>query len=312
MSDRDLTGRRFGRLTVAGDSGERKGGSILWKCRCDCGGETTAMRYELESGNVTNCGCVERQYASKRQAEDLTGRRFGRLTALRRAETPGAVRWVCLCDCGRESIVLASQLKNGRTRSCGCLKNRQALNASDLTGRRFGRLTALYRVPGPGPVKKAIWHCRCDCGNETDVCAMSLVRGLTKSCGCLSRETSSRMHEHMHYQDNTCAEILRRACAGTDARKSKAGFRGLFRMENGKYRAMITFQGKHYNLGHYTEFSDAVQARLDAEKAMHEGYLEAMERYEGKAQADPAWAEGNPFYYHVERVDGGFAVSTNG
>ncbi len=312
MGKYDLTGRRFGMLTVEGDSGERKAGCVLWRCRCDCGGEILAKRYELESGNAVSCGCVERQYASHGRAEDLTGRRFGRLTALRRAEGPGIVRWVCRCDCGKETVVSAIQLKTGRTRSCGCLRNREALNSLDLTGQRFGRLTALYRVPDGSDLKKAMWRCRCDCGKETDVYAWSLLKGVTKSCGCLNREVRSKMHEHMHYQNDTCAEVLRQACADTGERKSKAGFRGLYLLESGKYRVMITFQGKHYNLGHYSNFEDAVRARLDAEEIMHEGYLKALENYEGNAKACPAWAEANPFYYTVTRVNGSFIADTNG
>lgn len=57
---------------------------------------------------------------------DLTGHRFGRLVALscephRRASGRAIVRWRCLCNCGNETIVSTSELRNGDTRSCGCL-----------------------------------------------------------------------------------------------------------------------------------------------------------------------------------------------
>lgn len=53
---------------------------------------------------------------------DLTGRHFGKLEVLKRAENGknGAIRWLCLCDCGNKTIVQGSNLKNGRTSSCGC------------------------------------------------------------------------------------------------------------------------------------------------------------------------------------------------
>lgn len=50
----------------------------------------------------------------------------------------------------------------------------------DLTGRRFGALTVISRVAG---TKRTTWHCKCDCGRETDVLAGSLKRGYTTSCG---------------------------------------------------------------------------------------------------------------------------------
>lgn len=116
----------------------------------------------------------------------------------------------------------------------------------------------------------------------------------------------------MHCQNDTCAEVLKRIREDTGTRKSKAGFRGLFLMQNGKYRASITFQGKHYNLGHYASFDQAAQARLDAEDVLHAGYLRALQKYERTAEDNPEWADRNPFFYVVTRVDGVFQVSTDG
>lgn len=50
---------------------------------------------------------------------DLTGQKFNRLTIL---EYKGASKWLCKCDCGKEIIVASNNLKNGHTKSCGCLK----------------------------------------------------------------------------------------------------------------------------------------------------------------------------------------------
>ena len=53
---------------------------------------------------------------------DLTGQRFGRLTALSRLEGNGMSRWLCSCDCGRMREVFTTNLVNGRTRACGCIR----------------------------------------------------------------------------------------------------------------------------------------------------------------------------------------------
>lgn len=55
---------------------------------------------------------------------DLTGQRFGRLVVEGFAYTNKHRRsmWVCKCDCGQEKIVDIQHLKNGLTKSCGCLK----------------------------------------------------------------------------------------------------------------------------------------------------------------------------------------------
>ena len=59
-----------------------------------------------------------------KHAPDLTGQRFGRLVAMRRADVrvnDGAA-WLCRCDCGRWSNVKGLRLRRGTTRSCGCLQ----------------------------------------------------------------------------------------------------------------------------------------------------------------------------------------------
>ncbi len=73
-----------------------------------------------------------------RKLIDLTGRRFGRLVVIERAENDkrgGKVRWACLCDCGTERIVRGALLRNGESQSCGCLhaeKNRDQLTTHGM------------------------------------------------------------------------------------------------------------------------------------------------------------------------------------
>ena len=68
--------------------------------------------------------------------KDITGRRFGRLTALRRdGYSEGwQIMWICRCDCGRIVRVQKGNLMRGRTKSCGCLK----LDLLDNNRRRHG------------------------------------------------------------------------------------------------------------------------------------------------------------------------------
>ena len=58
-----------------------------------------------------------------RKKINLTGQRFGKLTALEPAENIGPrTAWRCLCDCGQECAVTTQQLRSGRQTSCGCDK----------------------------------------------------------------------------------------------------------------------------------------------------------------------------------------------
>jgi hypothetical protein len=52
----------------------------------------------------------------------MAGERFGRLSVVRRAgnSAAGIATWLCLCDCGNRTVVMGSNLRRGRTKSCGC------------------------------------------------------------------------------------------------------------------------------------------------------------------------------------------------
>ncbi len=55
--------------------------------------------------------------------DNIAGRRFGRLLVLQQVKNPAKhknAKWECLCDCGTVKSVLAKNLKNGSTKSCGC------------------------------------------------------------------------------------------------------------------------------------------------------------------------------------------------
>lgn len=53
----DLTGQRFGRLSVIGFAGKAKNGHSKWLCRCDCGNEVTISYEALKRGDSKSCGC---------------------------------------------------------------------------------------------------------------------------------------------------------------------------------------------------------------------------------------------------------------
>lgn len=54
--------------------------------------------------------------------KDITGQKFGKLTTLYRLHnTKSPTKWLCICDCGNLTETHLSSLKNGNTKSCGCL-----------------------------------------------------------------------------------------------------------------------------------------------------------------------------------------------
>ena len=171
----------------------------------------------------------------------------------------------------------------------------------DITGKRYGKLVALYSLGRTDECGSMLWRCRCDCGNEVDVSVSCLNKGNNKSCGCLKKEYQRLVHDRLHLIDGTCVEWL-------DGRKSRSdntsGFRGVFRKKNGRYSVSIGFKKKIYYIGTFEEYSDAVEARLRAEKLIHDGFVEAHEYWLERAERDPEWAEENPFSFDVVKENG--------
>jgi len=118
--------------------------------------------------------------------EDLTGKVFARLTAI---EYAGSKKWKCKCQCGEEITTRASALKNGTTKSCGCLKKGKKPK-EDLTGKVVNKLTVVEYV---GAIKGYhMWKCRCECGEEVTKRTGDLNSGKPKSCGCIKKMSKTK------------------------------------------------------------------------------------------------------------------------
>lgn len=63
---KDLTGKKFGNLTVLNDTGKRgKSYNVIWNCLCDCGNEHEVNSGNLRSGMVKSCGCLNHKATNK-------------------------------------------------------------------------------------------------------------------------------------------------------------------------------------------------------------------------------------------------------
>lgn len=307
---KDLTGRRFGNLTVEEKTEKRFCGYVVWRCKCDCGGEILANTKYLQRGTVKDCGCVSKSSPCRRScAEDLTGQRFDHLKVLSRAENRrGHVYWNCLCDCGNTVTVSSQSLKTGKTKSCGCVNLWMHHMKTDLAGRRFGRLTVLEPTREKSKKASVYWRCRCDCGNEVDVTRDALLSGAQKSCGCLRKEVQSEIRDRLTRVDGTCIEWLEKRKYRSD---NTSGFRGVNETKQGSYRVNIGFKGRRFYLGKYKTFEEAVQVRLEAEELVHGGFVKSYRLWSQKAEEDAGWAEQNPLIFEIVKEKSGLRVISN-
>lgn len=118
---KDIRGKRFGCLTVVGDSGRRAtNGSVIWNCLCDCGNNFECSSSKLKRGEATSCGCKK----IHGNTINLVGHTFGELTVMGidRDGYGDRLRWLCKCSCGTITSVTTNSLTSGKTASCGCKK----------------------------------------------------------------------------------------------------------------------------------------------------------------------------------------------
>ncbi len=128
-------------------------------------------------------------------AIDLTGQKFGRLTAISYDLSSGKRLWRFLCDCGKEKIANAAFVKYGTIQSCGCLRRETTKGRKflDVTGQRFSRLVVENELPERSKRGLVMWSCKCDCGNVATASTTALKNGIKRSCGCLNKEMMSRL-----------------------------------------------------------------------------------------------------------------------
>lgn len=195
---------------------------------------------------------------------DLTGQKFGRLTVLYRdTETEKLKKdrhamWKCQCECGNQTTVVGKDLRVGKTQSCGCLQKERASqnNSNQLIGKRYGLLTVIEQMPSQN--HRTYWKCKCDCGNETIVCARDLQAGDTQSCGCLFSKGEAKIEGFLQE-----LKLTYKSQVTFDDFKTETGYKyrydfGIFDQQ--KLKCLIEYNGKqHYSTSGGWNTSDQLQ-----------------------------------------------------
>ena len=288
-----MNGRKFGRWTCLDSVEITEKGERKWLCRCDCGTERYVRERSLKSGGSQSCGCLRREEAARANGMDLEGRTFGELTVTERAENQnrtGGIWWKCQCSCGETYEVPGTLLVTGRRTHCGSRIHEQSRKTADITGQKFRKLTALYPTEQRTEKGDDIWHCRCDCGTETDVSYNSLMYSSMQSCGCQKKENDQNLKNQLTRVAGTSVDLVKSRRLPKD---NTTGCKGVYRIR-GKYVAKIYFQKKAYYLGVFDEMEDAAQARREAEEILFEATAAYYSLWKQRADQNPSWARQNP------------------
>lgn len=134
---RDLTGQKFGRLTVKkyiGITGVAR--RAVWECDCDCGNTDYFTTQALTTEKTISCGC----YHKEKSSVNHSGKKFGKLTVIQKLDKVnsrnGNHYYLCKCDCGNLCEVDSNDLTCGNVSSCGCLRSRKEYEISNLLKER--------------------------------------------------------------------------------------------------------------------------------------------------------------------------------
>ncbi len=179
---------KFNKLTVISKAHRRQTGEQLFYCDCDCGTKNHLVsKHQLISGKLKSCGCL------KKDTEDMAGKKFTRLTVIKRLENEYGYKkqplFLCKCSCGNTIKTIKSKLVNNYTKSCGCLLEEINTKYKDLVNQQFGRLLVTKKLGKISMRRDIFWECLCECGKSISVTTGNLVHGHVKSCGCISRDT---------------------------------------------------------------------------------------------------------------------------
>lgn len=126
----DLTGKTFNHWTVLERAENNHRGEAMWKCQCDCENKTIRIvnGYSLRNGTSKSCGCLQKKIVSKNNLKNILGQKFGHLTVVDYYGSDNNKKslWKCQCDCDAKTIIIVrgTDLRAGKTISCGCISSK--------------------------------------------------------------------------------------------------------------------------------------------------------------------------------------------
>lgn len=259
----DIAGEQFGLLTAIKPDGKRRGG-YDWICECVCGNKKKVPLSTLRQGHIKSCGCRKYSRNHRLDQEDIlnelvdTYKNFGMvdIAFLTRA-LPFSIRSVYTHFPGKKMKEILAEVKEEYEKRS--INTRS--NIVDISGHKFGELTALYPLP-ERINNRIVWRCKCNCGNKVSVKGIYLTTGETKSCGCLKRKMDEK-NLRDEYDNKRVSGVVKPLFKGKEPRKdSYTGFRGVSKYYTRKsnelrYRAWITVKGKRYYKSGFKSPEDA-------------------------------------------------------
>lgn len=236
-----------------------------------------------------------------REPIDITGKKYGRLTVVKIGEPlikkngKKENRWVCKCDCGNpdEILVLGYNLKNGNTKSCGCLHHENAVlqgkqntaktgkrnkkyNTYDLSGEYGVGYTNkgekfLFDKEDYDLIKDFCWYIDSN-GYVVNKSSKQIIMFHRLVTNTLNKKEIQVDHIFHHKNDNRKSKLRTVNSSQNNMNKTiqlnnKSGVRGVsWDNRIHKWISEIRAYGKKYYLGSFSNLDEAVKERKKAEQ----------------------------------------------
>lgn len=132
----DYIGKKFGLLTVIGQSQKTSRYSNRFDFQCDCGNVISECPGRVLYGHKKSCGKCRKRNTSYELEQKITnsiGMKFGKLTIIGVSHKNGSGKNYakCKCECGNIIDVLPNSLFNNQSKSCGCSKSNNSILANN-------------------------------------------------------------------------------------------------------------------------------------------------------------------------------------
>lgn len=226
--------------------------------------------------------------------KDLTGQRFGKLTVIKKIESKRnssdrSVLWLCKCDCGNETIVRGSSLRNGNTKSCGCLRKEILNNSSkfykprkvEIKNNRYD-LTGEYGIGYTHKGEEFYFDLEdyekikdyCWCLADKKKYVSNSRYGIRMHRLVMDCKNENLVIDHINHipYDNRKENLRICTLSQNGMNKSKlsnntSGYTGIsYDSSVNKWRARLRVKNKTINIGRYINLEDAIKARKEAEE----------------------------------------------
>lgn len=188
----DLIGKKFNKLIIL-DKNEK-----YLTCKCECGKIKEILQASVVNGNTTSCGCSRVSKFKK----DREGEKYNKLTAIKETEPHFSkngikyIQYLFKCECGNTKEYVYKEVKKGNIKSCGCINEAKKIIVT--SGDIYNKFTILSEVAPDiyeNGAKSRKILVKCECGTEKEIALQSVVRGITKDCGCVGKQKAIELKD---------------------------------------------------------------------------------------------------------------------